>query len=523
MEKKAVIVHSNPSVHAQLSVLLGALSVEVCSTTDLTSAASAALEPDLLFLETGMNGKLSPKTNNALGLSTTNTKVVLITPKNTEMSVALDTVPLDNVLEYPFDKNITLQRIRSWLQNQKKDQLHQKTASRLKEAHEDHRTAEKIYYNIVGKKSLSLPNIHQFSSPMEVFNGDIVLVARTPSGGINLLIGDMTGHGLSAAIGSIPAADTFYSMSAKGFGIAEIACEINSKLRYALPIGRFMAGNLISFNQTFTEASCWCGGIPDGYLLQTNHKISHALKSKHVPLGILPTQHFDKTIETIALNKGEKLIFLSDGIIEAENSEGTQFGSEQLANLLETTASDQACIPEVKKLLKKWTGNAGQTDDYSLIEVECTEARMTKNSGVQQRQENKQPPQNWKLTFQQEYQDTFSYNPVPMLLHSIIEVQGLEDHKQEIFRLLTDLFQQATDALSNSFNSTASQQPIEISLTHTIDPAGGGLLNMTVASTSIESEQLNPNNQLIFQSNVSWDHENPNLGHTKQQDLQPSN
>ena len=451
-----------------------------------------------------MAGMLSSKITNALGLGTHNTKVILLSPRESSTPSSLDTVPLDNVLEYPFEESVTLQRIRSWLHNQKKDQLHRNTASRLEEAHEDHRTAEKIYYNIVGKKSLSLPNIHQFSSPMEVFNGDLVLVARTPSGGINLLIGDMTGHGLSAAIGSIPAADTFYSMSTKGFGIAEIACEINNKLRHALPIGRFMAGNLIAFNPTFSEASCWCGGIPDAYLLRADHTICHTLQSKHVPLGILPTQHFNKSIETIALNKGEKLIFLSDGIIEAENSESTQFGSEQFAALLEATPNGQRCIPEVKKSLKQWTGKASQTDDYSLIEVECTETEFSKTTDVRQRREHKQPPQNWRLTFQQEYQDTFSYNPVPMLLHSIVEVQGLEDHKQDIFRLLTDIFQQATGALTNSFDASAKQQPIEISLTHTISPAGGGLLNMTVALMDAESEQFNPNNQLIFQSNINW-------------------
>ena len=42
-----------------------------------------------------------------------------------------------------------------------------------------------------------------------MFNGDLVLTAPAPNGGVYVLAGDFTGHGLSAAIGSLPVTEIF--------------------------------------------------------------------------------------------------------------------------------------------------------------------------------------------------------------------------------------------------------------------------------------------------------------------------
>ena len=68
------------------------------------------------------------------------------------------------------------------------------------------------------------------TAPMSVLNGDLLLVSPTPTGGLNTLVGDFTGHGLAAAVGALPVAETFYAMSRKGFGPGEILPEINRKL-----------------------------------------------------------------------------------------------------------------------------------------------------------------------------------------------------------------------------------------------------------------------------------------------------
>ena len=46
-------------------------------------------------------------------------------------------------------------------------------------------------------------------SPMALFNGDVLLADISPTGSLMVLLGDFTGHGLPAAIGSMPLASIF--------------------------------------------------------------------------------------------------------------------------------------------------------------------------------------------------------------------------------------------------------------------------------------------------------------------------
>lgn len=87
------------------------------------------------------------------------------------------------------------------------------------------------------------------------WSGDFLIQAQTPSGRIHAMLGDFTGHGLAAAVGTLPAADTFRVMTKKDFPIDAIAAEISSKLRASLPMGYFCAAALVSIDREQGEAA----------------------------------------------------------------------------------------------------------------------------------------------------------------------------------------------------------------------------------------------------------------------------
>ena len=91
----------------------------------------------------------------------------------------------------------------------------------------EYEIAEGVFAKVMHSSGLTSPNIKYVLSPQAIFNGDLLLAAYRPSGELHLLLGDFTGHGLSAAIGTIPVADIFNGMTAKGFPIPEIVAEIN--------------------------------------------------------------------------------------------------------------------------------------------------------------------------------------------------------------------------------------------------------------------------------------------------------
>ena len=94
----------------------------------------------------------------------------------------------------------------------------------------EQRVAKAVFDKVAHSGCLDAPNISYMQSPFALFNGDLLLAAYKPSGGMHVMLGDFTGHGLSAAIGAIPLAEVFYGMTAKGHALAEILREINAKI-----------------------------------------------------------------------------------------------------------------------------------------------------------------------------------------------------------------------------------------------------------------------------------------------------
>lgn len=71
------------------------------------------------------------------------------------------------------------------------------------------------------------------------------------------MIADATGHGLPAAISTIPATKTFYAMAANGCPIGEIAKEINRAQASFLPPGMMMAGCILEIAANGRDVSWW--------------------------------------------------------------------------------------------------------------------------------------------------------------------------------------------------------------------------------------------------------------------------
>ena len=84
--------------------------------------------------------------------------------------------------------------------------------------------------------------------PQALFNGDLLLAAHAPAGQMFVLLGDFTGHGLPAAIGAMPLAETFYGMAAKGYSSTDILREINAKLKQILPVEMFCCATLLDID-----------------------------------------------------------------------------------------------------------------------------------------------------------------------------------------------------------------------------------------------------------------------------------
>ena len=211
----------------------------------------------------------------------------------------------------------------------------------------DYAIAESIFSNLMDEMSSQLKNIYGIdykSTPSTVFNGDMIVVANRPHGGVYVMIADATGHGLPAAISAIPATRAFFSMAAKGLSLGEIVRELNDVLVRFLPMGMMLAASVFEVRANGFEVSWWGGGLPDGYLLDKDGTIVRRLVSTHMPLGVLKEHEFEAELLHYKLEPDQRIVCYTDGVVEAENNVGEQFGQDRLEEALK---SGRAIIPTV--------------------------------------------------------------------------------------------------------------------------------------------------------------------------------
>ena len=300
--------------------------------------------------------------------------------------------------------------------------------------------------NFVDTKALNLPNIKYRMSPMTISNGDLVLVAKKPSGGQHIMLGDFTGHGLSAAIGAIPVSDIFYSMTSKGFSILDIVIEINTKLHTRLPTGLFLAACFIELDESHCSISIWNGGLPDVLIFNRNSGIHNRIPSSRPPLGILDSKQMDKSVVILGVEQGDHIFVYSDGVIEVCNPDGEMYGQDRLEKQLSFTKNGSDYLLEnIYQNLIEFQNGAEQSDDITLIEILCDATLGHYNTDTGNEKYRPKNATHWNLSLELSPDSIRLMDPVQTLLKELMDIQNLYEHKTRIFTILAELYNNALD------------------------------------------------------------------------------
>lgn len=233
--------------------------------------------------------------------------------------------------------------------------------------------AKKILAYAISERNVQFEEIKVLSKSKAVFSGDLFLTAKCPDGGLHILLADFTGHGLSAAIGTLSVADIFSVMTEKGFELEVILENINNKLHTLLPVSMFMACITIKINSDLKQVEVWNGGMPDIYVRDGNTgEIKNKISAEHIPLAISDSSQSDFTLSTITLNPDDQFIIYSDGLTEAVNANGDMFGYEHFEQCFKNNQSQKSIFSYIVDAFNSHCGNIDPDDDVTFACIPCS-------------------------------------------------------------------------------------------------------------------------------------------------------
>jgi serine phosphatase RsbU (regulator of sigma subunit) len=195
--------------------------------------------------------------------------------------------------------------------------------------------------------------------PVNGVGGDFFQVLPIQDESILIVVGDVSGKGLQAAMNASTLVGAL--RNELSHDPATILNHLNQvMLGSASGMGAGKAANAVA-----SFATCLCARIyTDGKMTIANaghlspYRDGREMQlAPNLPLGLVPNIEYEQA--PFQLSQGDRLIFLSDGVVEATNHQGELFGFERT----------QQVSNEPARYIAQTAKRFGQTDDITVVSL----------------------------------------------------------------------------------------------------------------------------------------------------------
>jgi sigma-B regulation protein RsbU (phosphoserine phosphatase) len=202
--------------------------------------------------------------------------------------------------------------------------------------------------------------------PAEYTGGDLFDLV-TLEDRVFLLLGDATGHGFGPALSATQMQGMLRVALRVGATLPQAYRAVNNQLVEDLPDDRFLTAFMGFLNPVEHRVDYYSGG--QGPILHYHHHSDSCdwLPPTSFPVGVMEITDMDEA-NCLALEVGDILAVISDGVYEYENDSGVQFGEDRVASTIRSNLDGSLdAIAEAILSAVKDFGKVEQDDDITLI------------------------------------------------------------------------------------------------------------------------------------------------------------
>ena len=227
--------------------------------------------------------------------------------------------------------------------------------------------AREIQQALLPAPDRTLPFVNAFSHnlPCREVGGDYFDYFELEGGKLGFAVGDVAGKGIAAALTTSMLQGIFSAQAQLELPLATLISNVNKNLVKRGPGNRFVTlffGILDPEGRvTYTNA-----GHNPPFVVGRDGSIRELTEGGMV-LGLFPEAAYES--QTVRLNAGDHLVLFTDGVLEARNRSGEEFGDERLRPLLRAHAASSASeiLKVINKSLSEFSVDAPQHDDITMM------------------------------------------------------------------------------------------------------------------------------------------------------------
>ena len=211
--------------------------------------------------------------------------------------------------------------------------------------------------------------IDSFYRPCQTIGGDYFDFIRR-DGQTWILVSDVSGHGIQAALASMLMKAIFQDAGASAEGPAQLLSEMNERLKRFLPEGLYAAAAVICVDDQNAAVRFANAGLPFPFVLRLAPRRLDEVPLPGFPLGMFSGVGLDSyEVRQMEMMPGDVLLVASDGLRETEAETGEFFGDRQLRHTLtELNASEgSTLIANLIERADRFSGSRTPVDDVVVL------------------------------------------------------------------------------------------------------------------------------------------------------------
>jgi len=213
-------------------------------------------------------------------------------------------------------------------------------------------TIPEVSFARVGGRNMSCKEI----------GGDFFEAVNTPQG-LAVVLADVSGKGVSAALLASILQGMVYSQLISGMPLTEIVAAVNRFFTYKHIGEKYATMILARLSNDGDLEYVNCGHVPPVWICG-----DEVLRPAHgnLPVGLLADATYAS--DRCQMRPGDRLILVTDGVTEAENARGDMFDSERL----ERVAGKSKSMEDIFSAVADFCGGTPLNDDCTVVELAYT-------------------------------------------------------------------------------------------------------------------------------------------------------